>query len=308
MTMLHIVTVHWQSTRWIVPQSEYLARHLGGPYRVYASLNGIEDDEVRDGFHLAVELEGTHAEKLNELAKLVIDVSSPDDRLLFLDGDAFPVRPIAGWCDELLAAYPLAAVRRDENLGDRQPHPCFTLTTCGFWNDLGGDWREGGTWVNSAGDPTTDVGGTLLHQLATAGIEWLPILRTNTSNPDPLLFGVYGHRIYHHGAGFRPPVSRLSHQADRKDAEATAAFARGTSLEGLARRTVQHPSQLRSVRPSDARRLGHAVQVSIGKRRRKRIERAQARRMAKSEARQQAVYDALLANPDFFTEFDRTTP
>ena len=205
--MLNVVTVHWQSPRWIDPQLAYLERNVEVPYRVFASLNGIDDRRHRDRFHYAADLEGTHAEKLNALAATVIERSDADDLLVFLDGDAFPVRPVGRWMDEVLGAYPLAAVRRDENLGDVQPHPCFTFTTCRFWAELGGDWREGGTWTSAIGATTTDVGGNLLHQLAAGDHDWLPILRTNVHNPEPLCFGVYGHRVYHHGAGFRPPVT-----------------------------------------------------------------------------------------------------
>ncbi len=205
--MINIVTVHWRSPRWIDPQLSYLASTIDTPYRVFASLNGIADHRLSDRFHFAADLEGSHAEKLNALAAVVLAEADPDDRLVFLDGDAFPVRPIGRWMDDVLDSYPLAAVRRDENLGDVQPHPCFTFTTCRFWADLGGDWREGGTWTSASGQETTDVGGTLLHQLRDGGHDWLPILRTNRHNPEPLCFGVYGHRVYHHGAGFRPPVT-----------------------------------------------------------------------------------------------------
>jgi hypothetical protein len=95
------------------------------------------------------------------------------------------------------------AVRRDENLGDCQPHPLFCATTVGFWKDIEGDWRAGGAWINSAGREVADVGGNLMVKLRERGIEWLPLLRTNTSNPHPVWFGIYDHRIYHHGAGFQ---------------------------------------------------------------------------------------------------------
>ncbi len=299
--MLHVVTIHWQSPRWIDPQLAYLSRNLSGPHRVVASLNGITDPAMWRQFDVAVELEGTHAEKLNALAALVLDQAEPNDRLVFLDGDAFPVRPVDVWIDGILRGHPLAAVRRDENLGDRQPHPCFTVTTCGFWAELGGDWREGGTWTNSAGDTTSDVGGTLLHQLAAGGHDWLPLLRTNTHNPEPLWFGVYGHRVYHHGAGFRPPVSRVGDHAEQTLLRQGAATAWGTSLEGLARRVVRRPSLVKEVRPSALR---DALMVTVGKRTRRWHERRRARRLRRAEDRQRAVYAALMDDPEFFLAFD----
>ena len=303
--MLNIVTVHWQSPRWIDPQLAYLARHVDVPYRVFASLNGIGDRSLRDRFHYAADLEGTHAEKLNALASTVIGQSDPDDVLVFLDGDAFPVRPVGRWMDEVLRDYPLAAVRRDENLGDLQPHPCFTFTTCRFWAALDGDWREGGTWTSATGAATTDVGGNLLHQLEAGGHDWLPILRTNVHNPEPLCFGVYGHRIYHHGAGFRPPVTRVGAHGGPAPA---AADAWGTSLEGLARRAVHQPSLVASLRPADLPRIGRAAQVSLGKQTRRRHERRRLRRLAATERRQEDVFDRLTRDPQFFLAFDDTAP
>jgi hypothetical protein len=303
--LINIVTVHWRSPKWIDPQLSYLASTIGTPFRVFASLNGIADRRLWDRFHFAADLEGSHAEKLNALAAVVLAEADPDDRLVFLDGDAFPVRPIGLWMDGVLDSYPLAAVRRDENLGDIQPHPCFTFTTCRFWADLGGDWREGGTWTSASGQETTDVGGTLLHQLRDQGHEWLPILRTNRHNPEPLCFGVYGHRVYHHGAGFRPPVTRVGAGAATPPAAATAW---GTSLEGLARRAVRQPSLITSVRPGDLPRISRAAQVSLGKQSRRWHERQRLRRLAATERRQEAVFDRLTRDPQFFTAFDPTEP
>lgn len=304
--VLNIVTVHWRSPKWIDPQLGYLERNVDVPYRVFASLNGIVDPRRRERFHLAEDLEGTHAEKLNALAALVVEQSDPEDRLLFLDGDAFPVRPVGAWMDEMLRSHPLAAVRRDENLGDRQPHPCFALTTCRFWQELGGDWREGGTWVNSAGETTTDVGGTLLHQLADGGHRWLPLGRTNTHNPDPLWFGVYAHRVYHHGAGFRPPVSRVGGHADLTRLRSGTATAWGTSVEGLARRVAGQPSLVTRVRPHDLPMIGRAVQVSMGKQRRRWGEWRRAHRQQRTEAQLQAMFARLETDPEFYTALDDT--
>ncbi len=135
--MLHVVTVHYLSDAWIEPQLRYLRRFTPPDTQVWASLDGIEHGR---GFEHETTLDGSHADKLNELARRVSEVARPDDHVLFLDGDAFPVAPLG----PLLAAPDrLVAVRRDENLGDPQPHPCFCLTTVGLWNDIGGDWSLG---------------------------------------------------------------------------------------------------------------------------------------------------------------------
>jgi hypothetical protein len=202
--MFHVLTVHWQDDRWIAPQLRFLARNLSD-YRVYASLNGIDRSHA-DSFFFAEDLDGRHPEKLNRLAEIAREHAAPDDMLVFLDGDAFPIAPVT---TDVLGGTPLAAVRRDENLGQSQPHPCFCVTSVRFWFDIGGDWREGYTWTASNGEELTDVGGNLLGILRARGVEWRPLLRTNRVNLDPLWFGVYDDLVYHHGAGFREPVSFL---------------------------------------------------------------------------------------------------
>ena len=140
--MINVVTVHWKSDKWIDPQLAYLDRNIDEPYRVYAALRGI-DRRHWGRFHFAADLDGDHPQKLNALAKIGMAESDPDDLLVFIDGDALPVRPIAAWMTDALSSYPLVAVRRDENLGDQQPHPCFAFTTCGFWEKSVGVGRRG---------------------------------------------------------------------------------------------------------------------------------------------------------------------
>ena len=202
--MLHVVTVHWNNDAWIEPQLRFVRQNAPSDHRVYASLNGIDPSFVEQ-FDYAADLEGGHAAKLNELATVVRAHADPDDLLLFLDGDAFPIAPFD---EALLGGLPLAAVRRSENLGDPQPHPCFCLTTVGFWFEIEGDWSRGYEWESSIGVPATDVGGNLLGILNERDIEWRPLLRTNQVNLDQLWFGIYDNVAYHHGAGFRRKVAR----------------------------------------------------------------------------------------------------
>jgi hypothetical protein len=201
--VIHVATVHWQDERWIAPQLRFLRNHLP-EHRVYAALNGI-DPAYGSELFFSEDLDGKHPEKLNRLAEIARKSADPDDLLLFLDGDAFPIADVG---PALLDGRPLAAIRRDENAGDCQPHPSFCLTTVGFWFDIGGDWRRGYKWTASTGDQVTDVGGNLLGILRDAGIEWRPLLRSNRVNLDPLFFGIYGDVAYHHGAGFRAPIVR----------------------------------------------------------------------------------------------------
>ena len=204
--MFHVVTVHWKLDTWIEPQLRYFRRFLPADTRVYASLNGI-DGHYGDAFAFVDDLPGTHPEKLNALAEIASERAAPEDFIVFIDGDAFP---IASLTPEVLGGTPLAAVRRDENLHDPQPHPCFCITTVGFWKEIQGDWRPGYTWTNALGYRTSDVGGNLLGILRERNVEWRPLLRTNEVDLHHLWFAIYGDVVYHHGAGFRGRRARAT--------------------------------------------------------------------------------------------------
>ncbi len=207
--MLHILTVHWNDDRWVDIQLRYLYANIKTPFKAYAFLNGLQEDHRSKFFYSSSELIKSHPIKLNLLADMAtLHSNDPDDLLMFIDGDAFPIGDILSFGVEKLADYPLIAIQRREHLGDIQPHPCFCLTTIGFWNDIDGDWKEGYTWVNETGAPVTDVGGNLLKILLENDIEWHPMLRSNRRNLHPIWFGLYEDLIYHHGAGFRTPFSR----------------------------------------------------------------------------------------------------
>jgi hypothetical protein len=201
--LVHIATVHWRSDRWIDVQLRYLASNVDEPYRVYAWLDSGTRSQAHKFFYATDLPVEDHELKLTMLGDLVAHAADPEEVIIFIDGDAFPVAPIMPFLRSKLEQYPLVAVRRDENNGDRQPHPCFCATTAAFWRELPGDWRRGHTWVNPQGKEVTDVGGNLLGLLEDAGIEWYPMLRTNKINPHPLQFGVYEDLVYHHGGGFR---------------------------------------------------------------------------------------------------------
>jgi hypothetical protein len=194
--VIHIATVHWRDGRWLEPQRRYLERNLEGPYRIHADAD--PDGEGPDA----------HAAKLNALAAAIARDAEPADVLVFLDGDAFPIAPLDGFLEETLSRFPLAAIRRDENLGDKQPHPSFCATTVGFWRELGGDWSRA-PWTNDVGWEISDPGGRLLETLTEKGVEWHPLQRTNRANLHPVLFGVYDDVVYHHGAGFRDVFDRV---------------------------------------------------------------------------------------------------
>ena len=201
--MIHIATVHWAHDRWIDIQLKYFQRNIDEPYRVYAWLDeGMERHSGKFFYSTDVPLK-EHELKLTLLGDLVAHAAEPEEMIVFIDGDAFPIAPIVPFLRSKLERYALVAVRRDENNGDPQPHPLFCATTARLWLDLPGDWRRGHKWLDAQDQKVTDVGGNLLGLLEARGIEWYPLLRTNKVNPHPLQFGVYGDLVYHHGGGFR---------------------------------------------------------------------------------------------------------
>jgi hypothetical protein len=215
--VIHVATVHWHDARWLEPQRRYLERNIVSPFRVYAQLEGIEDQHPA-GVDVVADVKvdpdvppASHAARLNGLAKLIAKQADPEDVLIFLDGDAFPVASLDEFLERMLVRFPLAAIRRDENLGDKQPHPSFCATTVGFWQELEGDWRGGldWTWTNALGWTVNDTGGKLLATLTARGIDWYPLARTNRRNLHPVLFGVYDDLVYHHGAAFHAPFDRV---------------------------------------------------------------------------------------------------
>jgi hypothetical protein len=260
---MHVLTVHWQSPEWIEPQLRHLRRFVPEA-TVWASLDGIDHTWDARVDH-ALRLEANHAEKLNELARRASAEADADDVLVFLDGDAFPIAPIRP--DVLLAGVALAAVRRDENLGDPQPHPCFCCVRVGTWEEIGGDWREGPSWINAAGQEVTDVGARVGEALRTAGQPWRALRRSNRRDLDPLFFAVYGGLVYHHGAGFRPEPTRLHlHRVQARRRSRRALVSRVPA--GPARRVAARGTTL-AARASDAvetrraRRADHLVRSWI---------------------------------------------
>ena len=220
--MIHIATVHWKSDRWIDHQHAAFERYVPQPYSVYAFLNDLPRDHSRRFFYASQERIESHATKLNILADLAsFNAACDNDVLIFIDGDAFPVASLS-LLESKLSEPRLIAAQRYENNGDIQPHPCFCVTTVGFWRQIAGDWHAGGTWLDLDGNRVTDVGGNLLGKLKERDIPWLPLKRLNRVNPHPLLFGLYGDEdgpiVYHHGAGFRSALTRVGMAAARERA------------------------------------------------------------------------------------------
>jgi hypothetical protein len=278
--MIHIATVHWQDESWIDVQLGYLTRNITEPFRVYAWLNDVPGDHRHKFHYVNTERVQAHATKLNILADLIyFDSDRCDDLIIFLDGDAFPVGDVIGFAREKLREYPLIAVQRLENNGDLQPHPCFCLTTVGFWKQIGGDWKLGYEWKDQQGKPMSDVGGNLLGILQRENLDWYPLRRTNRVDLHPLWFGMYAGIIYHHGAAFRTPLSRVDYRSAAEEARGTWRWPLAMVINRLASRRLRWLQRLNPVRS---------------------LENRAAQRNRKMNAR---VFSSLRDNPEFFREF-----
>lgn len=212
--MYFVLTVHWKDPQWIKIQQKYLKEFLLDDYRVFTFLNDI-DEAYHKGFDFVLteninccRNSDNHAVKLNLLAQIACNLADDNDTLLFLDGDAFPINDLHSYLTKNFATNDIIAVRREENNGDCQPHPIFTAIKVKTWKNIKGDWGQGHYWTNSDGIKVTDTGGKLLAAIEEKGLKWHPILRSNKRNLHPVMFGVYGDVIYHHGAGFRKKTTR----------------------------------------------------------------------------------------------------
>ncbi len=206
--MIHVVTGHVGSGRWVDVQAEHLARHTPEPYATYASVARSKRRRARV-FDVTLPSDGTMAGDFNRLAALASRGADASDLLVFMHGDAFPIDDWVGPVRRMLRDVPLAAVERPENLGEPIPKEVFCATRVGFWSEIGGDWSMGPVWTGSDGRSVTDEGAVLMETLARRRVAWHRIRRTNARDLHPLWFGVYGGFLYHHGALSRPTMSRI---------------------------------------------------------------------------------------------------
>jgi hypothetical protein len=225
---VHVATVHYRSPRWIEIQVTHLRRHIPAPLKLWGSFQRI-DARYESRFDRVIRhtASASHPEKLNHLALEIANEAADEDPLIFIDGDAFPIADLAPLFESGLAEAPLVAVRRVEQANEPHPHPCFCVTTVGFWRSFPGDWSQGYTWVDEDGTTSTGPGANLLRALELSNTPWVELHRSNGSEPHPTLFAVYGGVVYHHGAAFRDHGVIL-----RSDRETAPALLSGPPLPG----------------------------------------------------------------------------
>ena len=194
--MINIATVHWKSNFFQEVQYENITRNLN-EFKIWAFVDkvpgagGIADSHRY--FYHADSGQTNHLIKLDMLADLICESSSPEDLILFMDGDAWPVSSVQNFMVESLKQFPVGGVVRIEN-GERYPHPCFTFTTVGYWQEADLSWSK------------QDIN-HILHVLEARKDGWTKIRRSGGLSDHPVFFSIYGDMVYHHGAGFRLPVS-----------------------------------------------------------------------------------------------------
>lgn len=203
---IHIATIHWPVVKWVKIQQYYLSKNISPGFYCYTIVPPkAKVDESRFEY-TGRSPKNDHAGHLNHLQLKVIENAKNDnDILIFLDGDAFPIAPLDKYLEERLKEFSLIAIQRLENYGEYLPHPGFCAARVKFWEELGPVWGESISMLEFGKDP----GGGLQDCLKEKGIEWGKIRRTNRTNMHPLFFGIYDNVLYHHGAGFREPISRI---------------------------------------------------------------------------------------------------
>jgi hypothetical protein len=204
--LIHIATIHWPTSRWIDIQQYYLKKNISEEFSCFAVIHVKSEQEATGFEYIKRSVSADHAKHLNHLQSEVIkSASGDDDILVFLDGDAFPVIPLDEHLKNWLEKAPLVAIQRPENDGEFLPHPGFSAARIRTWKELGACWGPSRTVSGFGRDP----GGGLYDRIEELGIGWVKLLRTNRYNLHPLFFGIYQDVLYHHGAGFREPISRI---------------------------------------------------------------------------------------------------
>lgn len=149
-----------------------------------------------------------HSRSLQRLWSLV---GNEFEYVMMLDTDAFPIQD--GWIERLkgcLAAASLADIWRDE-IAVRLPP--FVHPSCLFAR------RERLLRMDQpcSDEGVQDVGQRITLKIAGAGEDIVPLRRSNARNAHFLIGGIYGDLVYHHAAGSRVPIFRMTEGEDRDE-------------------------------------------------------------------------------------------
>ncbi|HET7467615.1 MAG TPA: aminoglycoside 6-adenylyltransferase [Candidatus Dormibacteraeota bacterium] len=163
------------------------------------------DDELdvarREGEEATRRLERLHMQALERLLQATDDNF---EYVITLDTDAFPVKD--GWIEHmksLLGNASLTGIWRDEMAGVLEPyvHPsCMCIRRDRLLRMQSPFSFEG----------VQDVGQRITREVLISGERIAPLRRSNARNFHFLVGGIYGDLVYHHSAGSRRPVFRMT--------------------------------------------------------------------------------------------------
>lgn len=203
--MIHIATIHWKTNFFKEVQYRFIKRNISS-FKIWAFSDKLPKEEIdhkkdSEMYYFCEDGgEPDHRKKLDRLAKKILNEAKEDDVILFLDGDSWPVAPIDNLIRDTLEQFPMGAVIRIEN-GERHTHPCFTFTKVKFWSENNLSWKEGYIRDRKYGV------NFIKHFLSDRKLNWKKFYRTKGITDHKVFFSIYGDVVYHHGAGFRDPVS-----------------------------------------------------------------------------------------------------
>jgi hypothetical protein len=222
----------WDNTQ--MPEMRAVATGYGA--RLYPSDEELLAESRADGGG-APELVLSHGKSLQRLWSSVGDEF---DYVLTLDTDAFPIQD--GWIETLkanLVGASLTGIWRDEMAGGLEP---FVHPSCLFAR------RDRLLRMNQPFllKGVQDVGQRIMLEIDGAGENIVGLRRSNARNAHFLIGGIYGDLVYHHAAGSRFPIFRLTEGEGRdeqiyarlrdavfKDVDAVISVLRGQSDDDL---------------------------------------------------------------------------
>ena len=203
--MLHILTIHFKD-RWVDIQRKNLKKYINEPYKIYTRL-GENFEQHKGKFDGAIEGQGHWTASMKLLLNFIKENAQPEDKVLLLDSDAFPIAPITDFLDTKLKTYPFIACQEPQHEWDttyKIPHPMFMLFKAKhiLQEDLGYYLS------NIIQDKNNNWWGGVIKWMEKNNYDYYPITRSNKINLHPLYFGVYENLIYHHWAGSRTMITR----------------------------------------------------------------------------------------------------
>ena len=214
--MIHILTIHYKD-KWVDIQKKQLEKFVDEEYKVYTRL-GENFDKHKDKFDGALEGKGHWTESMGVLLDFIHQNAKPNDKVLLLDSDAFPIKPISSFMNEKLKDYPFVSCQEPEHEIDNTrkiPHPMFMLFEAK--HILEGDLEPYLNTIIDHGTGTWWDG--VIDWLSKNNYDYYPIERSNQVNLHPLYFGVYENMIYHHWAGSRKMITRPDRRRVAKSGE-----------------------------------------------------------------------------------------